>query len=345
LDVFALIWSIPMFTVLVGGLKHQNLGLVAMPSGMLLFGYLLFKINHGGKVRVDLVSRTASRRYTAFGIPFDTAREPLDHFECVEIVRIETDESSSYKTRLVGNSQMPVSCQSDFMAARQDAEAVATFIGIGVVDRTGPEPVLRAAHRLDESLRQRLARLGKAVELPAMPVNLQSEIEVMDGMIRIEVPSPSWYSLLAIGILVFFPLAMMLSIPLALFQPPREVVYFIGTISSLVFGGVLLSFLWNVLPSYRPKLVTVTPDGISLSQRHLIRRKTRSIDASDLEELFCDHTEDARTFVILEDFGRALEVRSGVVARSDEFELRFGGHLSRPEQEYLCAIVKSVMVA
>ncbi len=243
--------------------------------------------------------------------------------------------------------------------ALSEAEKVAKFIGIGLLDMTTSAATVRPPEEVGLSVRDR-ARLAGAAGVSDLPRNTRLKMETSPEAIRITIPKPRlpWWRYAAVsgglGLLALVCLVTM-------FKEAHDTAWVIPIVTLPVLA---LLFAVVVLPAIRLGTMTTTlevsPSGLHVHEKAFLRDRTTVIAADDLAELevvgepasgghagakavMATEQADERW---LRDFG--LEIWSGgaaLLARSSSGKLTFGQGLSNEELDWLKAVIEQVLAA
>jgi len=205
--------------------------------------------------------------------------------------------------------------------ARQLAEDLAKFLGLGIRDRSAAEEVVREAGTLDESLRERLRRLGRSVPLPVQAPGARAILSY--GGIRspttIEIPP------MPVGECVRWFLAGLLvagvgAIVLEWWAPRRwDVAFGVPTLIMLLLVLVILLPVLIRAAILRERLV-VSPHEIVVTRRDVFGTKTTRLAGAEIEDV---------ALVQARGFGRFT---TRVAIRSDRDSIELVAALSNPEE-------------
>ncbi len=236
-------------------------------------------------------------------VPMRSEERWIGDHEAVVLGRKEGDSDSADTWPVVlrtrSGEALPISGGTDFAAARAQAESVARYLGVPLVDATTPRPSETAAGRLGASLRDRL-RDGdeEAPDFPR-PVRPRSQVTQHRGSAEIALPAPPFarsrlvmaaasggvFAWAAPGILRFFE---------ATGTPGGVQVAALGFIASVFVVIPVAGALGDLLRSVRGgTLVTVSPEGIVIEERGAWRSRFTRIAAGDVLGLDHGTTDDA----------------------------------------------------
>jgi hypothetical protein len=313
-------------------------------------------------------------------VPLRRTVQPLDSFDGVRLDCNREDKAKSYPVQLKKSGDpagaITVEQPADYPRARQTAETLARFIRKPLEDLSSGKSVIRAPDLLDESLRERVRRLGEERGFfPPQPIPMRTKIEqTVDGVI-LSIPGPALgpgrlfplvVALAFAGIAAFFFLPGLSSLP----APP--------TIRYLIIGFVVLfAILMPILTALRSLAgsrglsirITVTRALLRVEEGLGGKRQTTEIPADELEELeYADRRSAFNRIEIpgmkgLKDFGDTGTPRlpdgrpvpkillalmrmapsQGITARSDRVAVTFGKGLPDDELAYLYALIRKIL--
>ena len=183
-----------------------------------------------------------------------------------------------------GSDAITIHEPHDHDKARQLAEDLAKFLGFGIRDRSFAEEVVREAGTLDESLRERLRRLGRSVPLPVQAPGARAILNYggTRSPTTIELPPMPfgdcvrWF---LIGLLV----VGVVSIVLEWWAPRRwDVAFGVPTLVMLLLVLVILLPVLIRAAILRERLV-VSPQEIVVTRRDILGTKTARLAGAEQE--------------------------------------------------------------
>ncbi len=363
----------------------KNVALAA--GGLSVILGLVFIGGRSGKIfdsrRQSLIS------WSGLFVPMRRKHQRLDGYSWVVLVK-ETRKGKKSSTtffpvRLEGERgpALQIDTCSDALEARRLAEAVAKVIRLPLTDSTSGEAVIREPDHLDESLRDRMRRLGERIEMPSRPNTMRSQIQATSSEVVAELPGMSTKVRLIMNVVVF--------------------VFVLG-IGVPFFGAQLLTGADGRLTENLPLLLAATfflvipllvilgkLDGFNRAARVTANRvaltvvqgrKTTEIPGDELEELSISGKDINQLFQIQADgsmvidpsrldtpeaaahtakhgqpptippalagivrtLGTLSPERLSILARSDHASVSFGSGLDSDELSYLYSAIMKVMV-
>lgn len=309
-------------------------------------------------------------------VPLRRTVRPLGTFDGVRIDCNRGDKTTTYPVQLRkgGDTKGAITIESptDYQRARRSAETLARFVRMPLEDHSSGKPVVRDPDHLDESLRERVRRLGEEQGFfPPQPLPMRTKVEqTVDGVI-LSIPHPVFGSgrhfrlvvaLVVAGIAAFVILPALLSLPM----PPLVQYLIIGFV--LLFS-VLLPLVAALRSSAGSSRVTVTRAFLRVEEGLGGKRRTIEIPADELEELeYADRRAMLKALDVsgmkkLKDFGDTGTPRlpdgrpvpkilltlsrmvpsHGITARSDRAVVTFGQGLPDEELTYLHFLVRKIL--
>ncbi len=308
-------------------------GLFALVGGLMVFG----RAQH----RIDRRQAVVESSFTAL-VTLRRKQIPLGRFRYVWVtreVRSSRGRSGSsrsatvYPVRLAGDrDRIDWETVSSPERARRSAEELAKFVRLPLHDSSTGTEQIREADTLDESLRGRASRECLDVVVPDRPALLRSIVTRRGDTVRVTFPrefrravgaaivwSIVGYSLTSAPGIVADLGERLRGLSPRLDRPP-----FVDHPALLVvIPVVLLALLWIANTITRVSAVA-SSDSLRVEVHRLLGRRTRTIPASELEELYLS----AKT----------------IVARSDRKTLSIGGNTDLVEAEYLHAVLKAALL-
>jgi hypothetical protein len=288
----------------------------------------------------------------------------------------DSDSGLTYPVKLEGNQLKTVDIFSpaNYQEARRVAEEIARFLSRPLEDFSTGVKVLREPDKLDESLRERIARTKEDTSfLPAVPFQMKTKVtETAEGVI-LEIPGGGitvslWLqmgmALVFLGIILYF-FSGFLKLP-----TPPVFRYLFGGFFLILSSVPLLAALRYLRRGARSSTrVTVTPAFLRVEERAGRKNKVTEIPADELEELdLPTQREMTRSIRIPGKFpkydlpesgvprlpdGRPmpkifvslmkLAKSAGIIARSDAAWVQFGSGLPEDELKYLHALIKKIL--
>lgn len=321
--------------------RPEAFDLIIFGGGLVFLGAVLMCVRVG--VIVDRQRRTITTWWGLL-VPFYRSRTEhsfsQDHFVTLSRAERKGGKGEIYVVFPVtlgghGSDAITIHEPHDHDKARRLAEEIAKFLGLGIRDRSATEEVVRETGTLDESLRERLKRLGRAVPLPVQAPGARAILSY--GGIRspttIEIPPMPvgacvrWF---LIGLLVAGVGAIVLE-----WWASRRWDVAIG-VPSLIMLLLVLVILLPVLMRaaiLRERLV-VSPHEIVVTRRDIFGTKTTRLAGAEIEDVALVHAKG---------FGRFT---SRVAIQSDRGSIELVAALSNPaEGRWLRDTIAHVLTA
>lgn len=223
-----------------------------------------------------------------------------------------------------------------YARARQRAEALAKLLSVDLHDESSGEPVVRESRFLDEPLVDRYRRLGTLAPFREPPPGAAARILSRSPALAIEIPAAGfrWSHLAVPVVLVWFLLALVGGGYLAGVADPQHSGLWI-LFAIVVSPGLLGAVLLTVHVATVREIITASPAGIEIETRGWLRRQTRRIAASQVEEIVA--AADLRQ-APAGATSRAIAYSAGaraVLIRTDKGNTGVGRWVSEAEQAWL----------
>lgn len=281
-------------------------------------------------------------------VPMCSKTRPLNEFSKVtlgrEVRRSNKRTRVVYPVRLVsaGSANLNLEEPQNVEKARQKAERIAKFVGLPLVDTSHGSPIVRQAHELDESLRERARRTGVRPEVPKTPPGVRSSYRIEGETLVMEIPPGGLSRMLS------FPLVVAGAAPLIaglmFFNGIRlgdmngQMMSFLLVASGAIVGIPLLTIVAPTLHrAWQRTTLELTSHTLTVTSRSPLYRSTTRIPADELEEL---------EIIFGGDMGRGWG-RPGhsILARSDHASVQFGEGLPMEELRWVRDVVHSVVTS
>ncbi len=309
-------------------------------------------------------------------VPLRRTVRPLDSFDGVLLDRRQSKKTTFYPVQLKtgGDTAGAITVESpqDYRQARQSAETIARFVGKPLEDRSSGKPVIRDPDQLNESLRDRVRRLGEEQGFfPPQPIPMKTRVEQTVDGVALSIPHPLVGSgrlfrlvvtLVIAGVAAFAILPGLFSLP----APPLIRYLIIGFV---VLFSVVLPILAALRSSAGTSRVTVTRALLRVEEGFGDKKRAIEIPADELEELeYVDRRGALKEVDVpgarkLKDFGYTgtprlsdgrpvpkilltlarLVASQGITARSDRVVVTFGQGLPDDELAYLHFLVRKIL--
>ncbi len=278
-------------------------------------------------------------------IPFRTTERSLQDLEQVGISvdrRGGKNKHTVYPVQLDGRSGEPIEIEApgNHFQARQTAEKLAKFLGLGIADTSMGIRTFRPAGSLDEPLRDRILRQDGPAPLPAggPPERIQYTSRNDTGAFilpKVGFTGPVVLSLIAGGLFAAIFSAVML-VPLVFMLEKASsflpVAIMIG-IFSLPMVGVLGAIVVSVIRTVtQQEKLLASPRGITIERTDWFGKTQTAMPAQELEELEKGISGGGTPGNLL---------RTPILfARSDKAELEFGQGLTPDEVDWLARTIR-----
>jgi len=255
-----------------------------------------------------------------------------------EVRRNKNSTYTVYPVRLAGAKASPLDiCQpQDELQARKLAEEIAKFINCDMVSGLGGVTLRREAGTLDESLRERLKRTTKDVDITVPPEGLRAQFSARGNAVFFTIPPPPFSAALLVpigcgGIFAVFVGLTFLWPMLADKTMPAETRLLFGAFLGIFFIFLPLATAIGAAVSRLKRTTLVEVDSYSLrvTNQGALFRKHVEIPSGELEELQLEE----------------IQGRYCLAAVSDKLLARFGDGLSRPELEWIRDVALKALTA
>ena len=275
-----------------------------------------------------------------------------------EVRRSKNSTYTVYPVRIESDDDRISYCEhQDPLKSRQEAETVAKFLQVKMIDGSHGEEIVREPDQLDESLRDRAQRTGEALELPDPPANARTQCRVEGHTMTLTVPPRG----MTLGSLLLFIPAIAIPLIVAAVMGPAVFDDKAPEIFKIVFGAFFGVFflllpltafaglaLANARRSYE---ICVSPDMLRVREQGLLRVKVTEISSDELEELILPlgpgagrvNLEQAPKFI--RNLFLATGKSPGILAVSDRATVNFARGLPRQELRWIHAVISQIMTA
>lgn len=299
--------------------------------------------------------------------PFIRKEYSIEDFDRVSIVKeVRKNKNSSYTVfpvRLAsstGSENLNIEESQDYQESRENAENLAKFLKIPLVDVSSGDEVIRDHDKLDYSLKKIMADSGEKITLPSCPHDMKTIIKNQGSTLILEIPPTG------------FNLALKLQLVASIIFPAIFFLMFLSPFNSsgINFGGMTLVtglflgipvsiIFYSVLSKAKStSRITLTRTVLRLEVKRLCKPKPTlsEILLSKLEEITCpskafpsahtmnqnspQHHLEQNMEQNLPEFILKLLPSMPISARSDDETLDFGHNLSLEEKKYLVALIK-----
>ena len=319
--------------------------------------------------------RGVIRKQWGLLVPLRGEEYPLRDYEAV-LLRFDAGDSDTadrYPLLLrarAGGADLPLSSTTQYGESRQQAAAVAKFLGVPLVDASTHHESVTRADRVDATLQERLRTGDDRQEEVIRPLRMQSQVRESGRAVEIVLPGPGfrWGALIVFAVsagLLAYVAPQLLRFFRQTNTPEAVQFAFLGFAVLLFVVIPLLGVINAAALAIRGRtLLTASAEGITIEERGAWRSKTTRIPAADILGLDFDVAEAGLTSAwreadrLLTQAGRTLPplgrgraeprwlsaarrlVRSkGVIVKSRSGLIPFGAGLPDEEVRYLRALV------
>lgn len=307
--------------------RPESIEVIVLGGALALLGAVLTCVRVG--VIVDRQRRTVT---TWWGLLVPLYRNRTEYsVSRADFVTLSREERKAGKGEIYavfpvtlggsGGDAMTIHEPHDHDKARHLAEEIAKFLGLGIRDRSVAEEVVREAGTLDESLRERLRRLGRSVPLPVQAPGARAILTYGGNRspTAIEIPP------MPVGECVRWFLAGLLvagvgAVVLEWWAPRRwDMAFGVPTLIMLLLVLVILLPVLIRAAILRERLV-VSRREIVVIRRDIFGTKTTRLAGAEVEDV---------ALVQARGFGRFT---SRVAIHSDRGSIELVAALSNPEE-------------
>jgi hypothetical protein len=286
-------------------------------------------------------------------IPFKTTDRNLAEVKHISItteVRGGKNKSTHYVVKLAfPTDALEIEAPMDQRVARQLAERAAKFCGLGIVDSTSGDTVVREAGTLDESVTDRARRKGERVGFPAEIAGSRISYHLNGDTGAFALPKVGFQAAhllgLVAGVGVFFFVGGFFLMPFLLTLHDANAPGFLPYVMMLFclpVLGIPLFILGSVARSATTQeRVLSSPKGVFVERSTCFGRSLVGVKGEELEELFVARTTGRSGKPSLLD----SLMGKRIVARSDTTEVEFGAGLRPDEVEWLHQAVRYHLTA
>jgi len=290
-----------IFVTLIGAriVPIQNAGQVpawAWPL-ILLMGLVFVAVGAGlvfGRRWTTLdAGRGIIRKQWGLLVPLRGEEYSLHDYEVV-LLRFEAGDSDTadrfpvlLKAR-AGRADLALSSPTQYGESREQAAAVARFLGFPLVDTSTDHESVTHADRVDATFQERLRAGDDHREEAIRPLRMQSQVRESSRAVEIVIPGPGFRPGTLVGFAVSAGLLAYVAPQLHRFfrqtNTPKVVQFVFFGFAVLLFVVIpLLGVINSVVLAFRGRtLVTVSVEGIVIEERGAWRVKTTRLSAADI---------------------------------------------------------------
>jgi hypothetical protein len=300
---------------------------------MYVLGGMVFLCGRRRK-SVNVEKRTVRDTWTLVGRVRDR-RWSFDDFDRIELTE-EVRQSGKqrytvYPVRFVGNARFHWAEHRRYVNARRIAEDLARVSEFPIHDSSGGATTVRAAHEIDQTLRERVRSRGDGVELPPRPAELKSAVSLEGDRVVIDIPGASTTGRFFVIVLtLFLGVCGLMTYCFSMLDAVAEDAkrgLFVTVGAFFLVTPFLLFLAIYLMISPRGARVVANPDGMKIDQKMFLGHKRVDLLSADIEE------------IALPDRG----TKKGIVVRSDRTVVAFGDSLSHDEKMYIRGLLREVV--
>ncbi len=315
-------------------------------------------LGRGGTI-IDRRNRTVTTWWGLL-VPFSHKQYSLDDYNSVtikrEVRRSKNSTYTVYPVRIEGGDK-PISWEEPqkYQKAREQAERLATFMEMQVVDSTSGEAVIRAPGELDLSLREKMQQAGSEIEVPDPPDNMKTSFTTEGTRLIIETPPKGLrpIHMIPLGLGFLIPAFVLLVVIMPELAKDKHTTGWQIPLVMSAFMGMLIPFAIFILPTLsairKQWRVIASPESLRVERKGMLLTKAVEIPANELEELVLpkEHiipdTAQAPPIMMALVKMMARGSKTGIRARSDNAEVSFGKGLDYEELRWLHAVITKMM--
>lgn len=310
-------------------------------------------------VVIDKASHTITTWWGLL-VPMHKKTHPLAAYDRVtvsrEVRRSKNSTYTVYPVRIESDDHRISYCEhQDPLKSRQEAETVAKFLQVKMVDGSHGEEIVREPDQLDESLRDRALRTGEALELPDPPATMRTQCQVEGRSMILTIPPRG----MNLGSLLLFVPAIAIPLVVAAVMGPTVFGDRAPGIVKIVFG-VFFGVFFFLLPltvfaglalrnARRSYEISVSPDMLRVREQGLFRAKVVEIPSDELEELILPLGPGRSDIERVPKAARNLLLATGrspgIQAMSDRTTVKFAQGLPAEELRWIHAVISQIVSA
>lgn len=310
---------------------------------VIIFGSIFSLVGFGimfGRAGLVLDRRLNSvRSWWGILFPFSKQEYRLDEVQQVtltkEVRRSKNSSYTVYPVRIIGEAggedfKINVKESRQYQESRRLGEELAKFVTRSLVDSSSGKTVVREHDKLDESVREKVRRLGKVTEIPPVPKETKLHCQIEGKEIEILIPPPGWHFIMWLPLAIGAIISGIFAINMRGFMNDAPIFFQVMAFLFLSFPLLGISFVLLKHASTQ-HLLEVTPKIFRATKSSPFGKKEEELSTDKIEEL---EIVTGQNF-----FG------GNILARSDEKTVSFGTGLSSEELKWLYAVVENTISA
>jgi hypothetical protein len=239
-------------------------------------------------------------------VPLQGEQYALQDYSAV-VLRFEAGDSDTadrYSVLLrarADRADLSLSSTTEYGGSRQQAAAVARFLGLPLVDASTDHESVSSADQVDTTLQERMRAGEDRRQEAARPLRMQSQVRESSRGVEIILPGLGFQRGALIGFAISTGILAYVAPQLLRFfrhtHTPEAVQFFFLGFAVLLFVVIPLTGVINslVLAKRGRTLVTASAEGITVEERGAWRVKTTRIPAADILGLDYSTAEAALT--------------------------------------------------
>ncbi len=311
---------------------------------MIIFGSIFSLVGFGimfGRAGLVLDRRLNSvRSWWGILFSFSSQQYRLDEVQKVtltkEVRRSKNSSYTVYPIRILGETaggedfKVNVKESRQYQESRRLGEEIAKFVTRSLVDSSSGKTVVREHDKLDESVREKVRRLGKTTEIPPVPEKTKLHCQIEGKEIEILIPPYGWHFIMWLPLAIGAIISGVFAINMRGFFDNAPIYFQVMAFLFLSFPLLGISFVLLKFASTQ-HLLEVTPKIFRATKSSPFGKKVEELSTDKIEEL---------EMVTGQNF-----LGGNILARSDEKTVSFGTGLSSEELKWLYAVVENTISA
>jgi len=236
----------------------------------------------------------------------------------------------------------------DYLASRSTAEMFSKFIQIPMADSSTDTLVIREHTQLDETVRERIRKSGKATEVPAFPASSKIQQQTEGNEVVLSFPSKGWWGspiLMLLGGIVLLVIFVFILVVIWGYNDGDAEMNRVGRtlFASLIFIPAVLLIGYSTYVATFHFEIRVSPERFQIRKASKLSKSTQEMPVNQLEEL---RMTKVRGIVFqTQDATQSVLNKNSLLVRSDYATIIFGSGLTDEELKWLLALIESTISA